>query len=131
MKDIHKSAWIHIVDRKMLFLRNEDREIFYLPGGRREAGETDEEALVREMKEELTIDLKPETIELVQHYSADAHGQENTKVEVRGYFADFEGEIVLSNEIVEMNWFNTSDKAKIASAAYPLLDWLKDKDLID
>ena len=36
---------------------------FFTPGGKREAGETDEEALIRECKEELTIDLATETIQ--------------------------------------------------------------------
>lgn len=131
MKTIHKSAWIHVVDRKMLFLRNDDQGIFYLPGGRREVGESDEDALVREMQEELSIVLKRETIQLVQHYMADAHGHENTQVEIRGYIAEFEGEILMSNEIAEMAWFDSQDKDKIASAAYPILDWLKEQDLID
>ena len=36
---------------------------FFTPEGKREAGESDEEALIRECKEELTIDLATETIQ--------------------------------------------------------------------
>lgn len=66
MRTIYKSAWIHIKDRKVLFLRAHGKDIPYMPGGKREAGESDEDALVREIKEELSLDLLPETIKLTK-----------------------------------------------------------------
>ena len=131
MKTIHKSAWIHIVDRKMMFLRTDGNDIFYLPGGLRNEGESDEAALVREIKEETTADLKLDTIELVKHLSVEAHGREDTMVEVRGYFSDYTGEIITASEIAEIGWFDSTGKDKVPSAAHIILDWLKEKDFID
>jgi 8-oxo-dGTP diphosphatase len=51
---MEKIAWVVIRDGRLLVARNRDREKFYLPGGRREAGETDAQTLAREVAEELT-----------------------------------------------------------------------------
>ena len=45
-KVIDKLAWIFIEDGKLLMVRSKGKELFYLPGGKREAGESDEQALV-------------------------------------------------------------------------------------
>ncbi|MFA0122432.1 NUDIX hydrolase, partial [Vibrio sp. 10N.261.48.A2] len=43
-KVIDKLAWIFIKDGKLLMVRSKGKELFYLPGGKREAGESDEQA---------------------------------------------------------------------------------------
>ena len=75
MKEIDKLAWIHIVDRKVLITRSEGKDTYYIPGGKREEGETDQQALIREIKEELSVDLIPEEIEYVETFTAQAHGK--------------------------------------------------------
>lgn len=47
-----------LVDGKVLLLRNE-RDEWELPGGRMDAGETHAQALVREFREELQIEVEP------------------------------------------------------------------------
>jgi len=44
---IDKLAYIHIVDRKILSTRSKGKTKYYIPGGKREAGETDWQALFR------------------------------------------------------------------------------------
>ncbi len=67
-KVIDKLAWIFIKDGKLLMVRSKGKELFYLPGGKREAGESDEQALVREIKEEISVDLVPDSIKYVDIY---------------------------------------------------------------
>ena len=55
---INKSAAIIIKDRSVLYLRKHDFLFYILPGGRIESGETQEEALEREIKEELSSRIK-------------------------------------------------------------------------
>ncbi|MFD2512564.1 NUDIX domain-containing protein [Pontibacter locisalis] len=57
MKLIDKLAWIEIRDGKILSTRSKGRTKYYIPGGKREAGETDFQALYREIQEELSINL--------------------------------------------------------------------------
>ncbi|EIC2299431.1 NUDIX domain-containing protein, partial [Vibrio cholerae] len=61
-KVIDKLAWVLIQDGKLLAVRSKGKALFYLPGGKREAGENDEEALIREIKEELSVDLSPTSL---------------------------------------------------------------------
>ena len=50
---IDKIAWIRLADGKILSTRSRGKDVYYLPGGKREAGETDVQTLVREIREEL------------------------------------------------------------------------------
>ena len=45
---IDKIAWIHLDDGKILSTRSRGKDVYYLPGGKREPGETDLDTLVRE-----------------------------------------------------------------------------------
>lgn len=54
-----------LIDGKALLVRN-DRGEWELPGGRLEIGETPEQALVREFREELSIEVEP--LEIVDSY---------------------------------------------------------------
>ena len=50
---IDKIAWIELADGKILSTRSRGKDVYYLPGGKREPGESDIDALVRELREEL------------------------------------------------------------------------------
>ena len=54
---IDKLAWIAIQAKHILSTKSVSKEKYYIPGGKRESGETDAAALCREIKEELGIDL--------------------------------------------------------------------------
>jgi 8-oxo-dGTP pyrophosphatase MutT (NUDIX family) len=129
---IDKLAWIHIVDRRILSTRSIGKDTYYIPGGKREERETDQEALIREVKEELTIDLAPETIQFVGQFEAQAHGKpEGTVVRMTCYTASYIGEIKPDSEIEEIVWFQHRDKDKSSPVDKIIFDWLKEKNLID
>ena len=50
---IDKLAWLTFKDQQLLCARSHGKHIYYIPGGKREAGESDEAALMREIEEEL------------------------------------------------------------------------------
>ena len=54
---IDKVAWIHIKDKKILATLSKGKKVFYIPGGKREGDETDEQTLFREIKEELDVEV--------------------------------------------------------------------------
>jgi 8-oxo-dGTP pyrophosphatase MutT (NUDIX family) len=58
---IDKLAYIEIKDRKLLVTLSQGKDTWYIPGGKRNGNETDLEALAREVKEELSVNLKPNT----------------------------------------------------------------------
>lgn len=53
----YRVAAVIVNDGKILAQRNTKTNEYYLPGGRVVFGETSEEALLREMEEELKIDI--------------------------------------------------------------------------
>lgn len=55
MKEIDKIALLYIKDGQILSTLSKGKDTYYLPGGKRELNETDEQTLIRECKEELTI----------------------------------------------------------------------------
>jgi 8-oxo-dGTP diphosphatase len=62
---IDKLAYILIQDKKVLTTLSKGKDTWYIPGGKREGNESDHEALIREVEEELTVKLVPDTI---RHY---------------------------------------------------------------
>lgn len=54
----YKVCAVIISDERILAIHDERSPYFYLPGGRVKMGETAEQAVIREVKEELDIDIK-------------------------------------------------------------------------
>lgn len=128
---IDKLAWIRIENKKILSTRSKGKDTYYFPGGKREAGETDEKALIREIKEELTVDLIPESLRFFGKFEAQAHGhQAGTKVVMTCYMADYEGVLTPNAEIEEIAWLNYQDKERSSAVDQIIFDYLKQSDLV-
>lgn len=112
--------------------RSKGKEAWYFPGGKREVGESDESALIREIKEELTTDLRPETIRLFGKFKAQAHGKpEGVFVQNTCYFSEFSGEFKPSAEIEEIAYLDSSiDKKLLTPVGIIIFDELKRKNMI-
>lgn len=128
---IDKLAWIYLKDGKILSTKSYGKEVCYIPGGKREEGESDVEALTREVMEELSVELIPETIQHLETFEAQAHGKpEGTVVRMTCYTADFTGQLAPSAEVEEMVWLTHVD-AKISSPVDKIIfDFLHEKDLL-
>ena len=132
MNTIDKLAWFHFRDRRVLGVRSQGNDTYYLPGGKRDQGESDHEALIREIREELSVDLLPATIQYAATFTAQAHGKhDGVLVKVTCYFADFTGKMKADAEIEEVIWLTHYDKDKCSAAAKLILDWLKSEAHID
>ena len=128
---IDKLAFIHIKEKRLLITRSRGKDTYYIPGGKREGVETDQEALVREVKEELDVDLHPETITFFGQFEAQAHGKPaGTMVRMLCYTASFAGEIRPASEIEEVRWFQYADKEQSSPVDHLIFDYLKEQDLI-
>ena len=111
MKEIDKIAFIYLKDNKILSSRSKGKDTFYIPGGKREKGECDKETLIREIKEELSVDIQENTIKYFDTFKAQAHGhKEGIIVKMTCYFAEYTGELKADNEIEEIVWLEYKDK---------------------
>lgn len=132
MEIIDKLGWIYIKDKKILATRSREKDVYYIPGGKREKGETDKEALVREVREELGIELILESVKFITRFKAQAHGKEKGVIlQMSCYSGDFEGEMSPSSEIEEIGWLDYKYREKATPMLKIILDWLKEKGLIN
>ncbi|WP_324263575.1 NUDIX hydrolase [Saccharopolyspora mangrovi] len=118
---------VRFVDRRLLLVRSEDQEAFYLPGGSIEPGETEAEALHREVAEELGVVLREP--EFLARYRTDAVGRgEGVQVDLACYTGVLDGEPIASAEIAELGWFTRTEYAKHRVTAPAILDLYADLD---
>ena len=131
MNEVDKIAFIHIVDGKILSTRTRGRNKFYIPGGKREARETDEETLVREVKEELAVNIIRKTISYLGTFQAQSDGAtKGVIVKMTCYTADYSGNLKASSEIEELRWLDTSDLDIISEVDKKIFAFLKAKGLL-
>lgn len=129
---IEAIVWICLRDKRVLCTRTGGKDVFYMPGGKRESGESDWEALRREIQEELNVDLKPATVTEIMTVTDIAHGYPSpTKVRMKCFRADYGGAIAPSSEIEEIAWFSFADRDRCAPAAQKVLEGLYERQLID
>lgn len=112
---IDKIAWIELQNGKILSTRSKGKQVYYIPGGKREPGETDEQTLIREIKEELSVEINPTTISPVGVFQAQADGHaEGIIVNMTCYSATYTGKLAVSHEIEEIKWLNYVDLAIVS-----------------
>ena len=132
MMAIDKLAWIYVRGRRVLSTRTRGRSLFYLPGGKREAGESDTQALEREILEELQVALDPATIRPFGVFEAQADSHpEGVRVCMTCYTAEPIGSPAPAAEIEEMRWLDSSGAAISSPVDKIILDRLTELDLID
>lgn len=128
---IDKLAYIYLKDKRVLMTLSRGKDVWYIPGGKREAGESDEQALVREVGEELAVDLIPDTIRHYGTFEAQAHGKpEGTFVRMTCYEAEFEGELAASSEIEKIEYLTYADIDKSSPVDHLIFEDLHAKGLI-
>lgn len=133
--DINKASGIIIVNRKVLVERSVGKEFFIHPGGKIEAGETPKQALVRELKEEFSIDVTEEDLEPFTQSSASAANSPEVDVHMDVYLVKkWNGEIVPDNEVEEIRWLTSEVPSDIKVGSimeHVTLPMLKKANLID
>lgn len=125
---IDKLAWIHIVDGRILVTRSEGREKYYIPGGKRETGESDAQAIFREIKEELSVEIEIASLFFIGIFEAQADGHKpEVLVRMTCYTASYEGELLPDSEIAEMVWLNYKERHMVSEVDTLIFDFLQEK----
>ena len=115
-------AWVLIENGRILCARPRGKDVFFIPGGKREGGETDLQTLVREVAEELTVELTPESAAHVGTYEAAIADGHDTVVRMACYTADYRGVLTASSEIEALAWFGFGDRDLVPPVDQLLFD---------
>lgn len=128
---IDKLALLVVHDGRLLAVRSQGKTLFYAPGGKREAGETDAEALIREIDEELAVTLHADSLQHAVTLSAQADGKPaGVQVRLTCYTAEFSGTPTPAAEIAELRWVGQADRAICSPALLLVMDWLQQQRLL-
>lgn len=131
---IRKVALAVFKDKKMLQVRSaKHRNVFFTLGGKPEKGETEIEALKREVKEEVGCDIAENSIRFLIEFEDIAHGKDEANVNIRMYVGNLIGEPKPSSEIAEIGWLDSSSDKKNLSviAQRTIFPWLKKRGYIN
>ncbi len=127
MKEIDKIAFITLKNGQILSSRSKGKEKFYIPGGKREINETDEETLTREVEEELSVQIIPNSLEYFGTFKAQSDGaKEGIIVKMTCYKAKFTGNLKPNSEIEELRWLNYKDLEIISEVDKKIFKQLKE-----
>ncbi|MCP9619051.1 NUDIX domain-containing protein [Nocardia otitidiscaviarum] len=118
-KLIDTVAWVRIERGRILCARPRGKDVFYIPGGKREGAETDLQTLLREIQEELTVALLPDTVDHVGTYEAVLP---EAVVRMACYTAEYTGTVAASSEIDEIAWFTYAQREEVPPVDQLLFD---------
>src|ERR1700742_717095 len=113
-------AWVHLENGRILCARPRGKGVFYVTGGKREGAESDLQTLLREVAEELTVALRPETVRHAGTYQADH--PDGTAVRMSCYTGEYSGTLAASSEIDELPWFGYADRTRVPPVDQLLFD---------
>lgn len=109
----------------ILLVQVRNREKYYFPGGKIEPNETHSQALIRELKEEIQLDLSEDQLEYIGTVIGPAYPQPNTLTELNSYRSKTKidwASIQTDHEITDIQWVSKNNEALIAPA---VLEWIK------
>ena len=98
---------IAINNNKLLLAFSKNKKAWYLPGGKIDVQESAKEALVREIKEELSLVIDPNDLRYYCHVKAPAFGEaEDIIMEQDCFLYDLKEEVRASHEIGAVAYFS-------------------------
>jgi 8-oxo-dGTP diphosphatase len=128
MTAIDKIAFIEIQKGKILSTKSIGKTKYYIPGGKRESGESDEQTLIREIAEELSVTIIPNTAEYIGTFSAQSDGEkEGINVIMTCYKAKYSGTLKANSEIEEIKWLSYNDLDIISEVDKKIFSFLIEK----
>jgi 8-oxo-dGTP diphosphatase len=104
---------------QLLVVRKRATNAWMLPGGKAEKGESATQTVLREVREELQLNIAQEALHYLGHFSAPAANEPDHIVEAENFMAYFDGDVVPCAELEEVRWINPA--APLPETTAPLL----------
>ena len=130
MRLIHKTGAVVIKDNKLLCVRKVGKDKWTFLGGKMESGETEEECLLREIKEE--FDCGAKIIKKIGDFEDEAMFDPGSIVKVSNFLVELEGDYKLIDpELEEYKFIGKEHDEKLGSIIEALFPILKKEGLIN
>lgn len=118
MPEIRTAALAYVRGRRLLQTRSVDNPAFYMAGGKIDHGETPEEALHREIREELGTHVLPASVAELGIFEAEAYGHPpGTHLHMTCFLAELAAEPQPTSEIAELRYFTVAEYAAMDHVA--------------
>lgn len=115
---IRCACWLEVnyETNEILLVRVRDNTKWYLPGGKIELNEQPQNALMRELDEELNIQLEPNSLKHIITITDQALGIDDL-VELNCYSASYSGYMLPQAEISEVAYINWIEQRELLAPA--------------
>ena len=94
---------------RTLLVRKRGTTAFMQAGGKIEQGESALDALRRELREEIGLELDPDRTEYLGSYRADAANEPDTVIRAEVFAMLIDAEVIATGEIEEILWIETAN----------------------
>lgn len=133
--DIEKAAGLIIENREVVLTRSKGKDVFVPPGGKLEGSESQVQALIRELEEELGIVVTEADLEFIGNYYAEAAGGSGKSLKMGAWRVKrYVGVISPQSEIEEIVRVSSDlpEGMEVGSIfEHNIVPYLKNSDLID
>ncbi|MCS5717476.1 NUDIX domain-containing protein [Herbiconiux sp. CPCC 205763] len=129
---IRVAALALLRERRVLMVTARARDVYYMPGGKIDAGETAAEAAVREAFEEVSVRVDAAAVHPLFTVTVQAHGEpEGRLVEMQVFQGSTPDAPRASSEVDAVHWVTSADEHRCPPAGAETLRRLHALDLID
>ncbi|PWT95709.1 MAG: DNA mismatch repair protein MutT [Bacteroidetes bacterium] len=133
--NLDTAGLIVVRNRKLLLAFSRNKQAFYLPGGKISDGETAKEGLIREVMEELSVNIDAKDLVYYTHIEAQAFGEANGIIMQQECFMyELKEEPNPNSEIGEIKYFDLEtylqEQFRVPGVVM-VLEKLKEDNLVD
>ncbi len=109
--DLPTAGLVCLKGDQVLLAYSKNKKAWYLPGGKIDTGENSQEALIREIEEELSLSLQPDRLSFLTRIVAPAYGEKkNIMMQQDCYLYDIkQDKIEVANEIGGVEYFSLAE----------------------